>query len=249
MRESYKQFASVYDALMRDVDYTAWTAYLMSLLQASRKAVRTVLDCACGTGEISVRLAQAGYQVTGADASPDMLFIAQEKARSHGLRIPFVCQDMRSLKLHRPVDAICCACDGLNYLTSIGDVNAFFSAAYAALKPGGLLLFDVSSRYKLEFVLANNTFGDAEQSCVYLWRNYYDPASHLCEMELTGFLPKGTLYERFDERHLQRAHSERELTSALQAAGFGDIAVYAAFTKEPPVPDTERIQFFAVRKE
>lgn len=249
MRESYGKFASVYDALMRDVDYAAWTAYLVSLLQASQKTVRTVLDCACGTGEIGIRLARAGYQVTGVDASPDMLFIAQEKARSFGLFIPFVCQDMRNLALHRPVDAICCVCDGVNYLTSTADVRAFFSAAYAALKPGGLLLFDVSSRYKLEAVLGNNTFGETEQACVYLWRNHYDSASHLCEMELTGFLQKGALYERFDERHLQRAHSERELISALQAAGFGDIAAYAAFTKEPPMPDTERIQFFAVRKE
>ena len=246
MGESYGKFASVYDTLMRDADYAGWSAYLMVLLE-DHGGAHTVLDCACGTGEFAIRLAREGYSVTGLDASDDMLRVAQDKARAQGLTIPFVCQDMRRLSLHRPVDALLCACDGVNYLTGMADVRAFFKSAAAAIKPGGLFLFDISSRYKLERVLGGNTFGEAGEDCTYLWRNRYDEKSRLCEMELTCFVKRGTLYGRFDERHVQRAHSVRELTGALEAAGFGRVAVYAAFTKESPMPETERIQFCAVR--
>ncbi len=246
MAESYGKFADVYDSLMRDVDYAEWTAYLTAFLKECG-GVHTVLDCACGTGEFAIRLAREGYSVTGIDASEDMLRVAQEKARAQGLTIPFVCQDMRRLALHRPVDAILCACDGVNYLTGMADVRAFFKSAAAALKPGGVLLFDISSRYKLERILGGNMFGEVEEGYAYLWRNRYDEKSRLCEMELTFFIKRGSLYGRFDERHVQRGHSVRELTEALEFAGFRQISSFAAFTKDPPVTDTERIQFSAIR--
>ena len=118
---------------------------------------KTVLECACGTGSLTVRLARLGYAITGSDLSGDMLMIARQKALDAGLRqLPFVCQDMRKIALHKPVDAIFCACDGVNYL--LDGAEDFFRAAYKALKSGGLLLFDVSSDYKLSSVLAGNTF-------------------------------------------------------------------------------------------
>ena len=151
----------------------------------------SVADCACGTGEITLRLQKRGYTMTGVDRSTDMLAAAQRKARSAGIKIPFVAQDMRALCVHKPVDAVVCACDGVNYLLDGGDVHAFFTAARAALKPGGALLFDISSDYKLEAVLGMNTFGEDAGECVYLWKNAFDPKTRLLEMNLAFFVPNG----------------------------------------------------------
>lgn len=238
----YGKFAKLYDGLMRDVDYDAWAKYLCALLPPSGQ----VADCACGTGEISLRLSRAGYAVTGIDISREMLAIAQEKAREAGRRIPFVCMDMRRLQLHKPVDAIVCACDGVNYLTSREGVRAFFDAAYACLKPGGRLLFDISTRYKLSTILGCNTFAEDEEERAYIWKNCYDPESKLLEMRLTFFAKDGDAYTRFCETHIQRAHSETELLHALASAGF-TASVYEAFTMDEPVNDAERVQFAAVK--
>ncbi len=247
MGESYTALAKVYDALMRDVDYDEWAAYLDGFLLQNGARGAAIADCACGTGQLSVRLARLGYRVTGIDRSEAMLHEAAENARSCGLMIPFVQQDMKKLRLHKQADAIVCACDGVNYLLSASEVRAFFKAANAALKPGGMLLFDVSSRYKLQHVLGCNTFGEAEDACVYLWKNGYDAASHLCEIQLTLFVSNGSLYERFDERHVQRGHSVRELTNWLEDAGFTDVRAYEAFTLNAPGDTAERIQFAAVK--
>ena len=253
---AYGEFAALYDALMHGVDYDGWASWLVERLRAGGVDPRPtgggkpplVLDCACGTGALTVRLSRLGYDVVGSDLSEDMLRAAQQKAMAAGLRIPFVRQDMRHVCAHRPADAVTACCDGVNYLTSADDVCAFFRAAYAALRPGGLLLFDVSSAYKLSAVLGGNTFGEDTPDCTYLWRNAFDPATRLLEMRLAFFTPDGGgRYRRFDETHLQRAHTAAEISAWLTACGFVGQACYAAFTADAPKEDTERIQWTAYK--
>lgn len=243
MRNAYGQFAALYDSLMRDVDYDGWAAYLVSFLSPGT----AVADCACGTGEITLRLARQGFRVTGVDISSAMLEVAAGKARGAGLSIPFIRQDMRRLILHKPCGAVVCACDGVNYLDGPESAFRFFQAARKALEPGGLLLFDISSAYKLAHVLGCNTFAEEEGDCAYIWRNAYDDVSRLLEMELTFFQKEESgLYRRFEERHIQRAHSLEELLEGLERAGF-EALVYEAFTSDPPKAESERLQFVARR--
>ena len=55
----YGDFAGMYDPLMKDVDYDSWAEYLLRFLGAEKLRVT---DCACGTGEITLRLARAGHE-------------------------------------------------------------------------------------------------------------------------------------------------------------------------------------------
>lgn len=247
MTQAYEEFAAYYDRLMADVDYNLWADYLIGLLQDGGVLPdQTALDCACGTGEITLRLHKAGYRMTGADVSERMLEQAQQKARKAGARIAFVRQTMQTLSVHKPVSAITCACDGVNYLLSHADIIAFFTSANRALKDGGVLLFDISSAYKLESILGGQTFGENAPECTYLWQNCFDEQSRLLEMRLSFFTPDGRgAYKRFDERHVQRAHSQEELTVLLERAGFTVEGVYDAFTRDPASDQSERIQFVA----
>ncbi len=244
--ESYGAFAHRYDAMMHDVDYDAWVAYLESFLQ--ERQAKTVLDCACGTGRIGIALCRHGYTVTGSDRSADMLFEARSNALKAGCRtMPFIQQDLTAIALHQPIDAIVCACDGVNYLTRLSEVRAFFMHAKDALSSGGLLLFDVSSPYKFSQVLGDRTFTEETDDYAYIWRNAYDPHNQLCEMLLTWFEREGDRYRRCFERHLQRAHTRTELLTLLSETGFSDAACYGAFTRTDPKPDDERLQFVAIK--
>ena len=108
MNEAYSAFAAGYDRMMGDVDYDGWAKYLDGLLREA--GARLVLECACGTGSLTIRLGKMGYSMIGSDLSEDMLMVARQKALDAGLRmLPFVCQDMRNVALHKPVDAVICA--------------------------------------------------------------------------------------------------------------------------------------------
>ena len=113
----YTGFAEVYDTLMNDVHYGAWAdmyARMMTAYGIPRNA--KVCECACGTGSLTLPLQQLGYEMMGIDLSQEMLWQAAQKARKAGFGIPFIRQDMRQLRLHRPVDAVLATCDGVNYL-------------------------------------------------------------------------------------------------------------------------------------
>ena len=135
----YTAFASVYDRLMADVDYTGWARFYHTLMEKYGVARGRACECACGTGSLTLPLRRAGLQMTGVDLSEEMLARAMEKARAAGLMIPFVRQDMCALALPRPVDALVCGCDGVNYLLDDDRLRAFFTRARESLKPGGAL--------------------------------------------------------------------------------------------------------------
>lgn len=246
--QMYGEFAQVYDALMDDVDYPAWAAYYLALMRNLGVVPASMVECACGTGSLSVLFAGQGLRVIGVDASADMLRVAAGKARRQGLAIPFVQQDMQALALHHPVDAVLATCDGVNYLCAPQAVRAFFTAAYAAIKPGGGLFFDVSTPYKLSTVLGDAFFGENRSKISYLWQNRFDASSGILEMELTGFVREADgRYRRFDELHRQRGHTREEIESWLRQAGFAAISIYGDRTLEAPAQDAQRWHVAALK--
>lgn len=85
----YQGFSGVYDSLMAHAPYDQWVEWIEKSISAQQKENVRILDLACGTGEISVRLAEKGYDVTGVDISEDMLAQAQQKAADRKLQIHF----------------------------------------------------------------------------------------------------------------------------------------------------------------
>ena len=238
----YTAFARVYDKLMEQVDYAAWAAHYAALMQdMGVPAKGKCVECACGTGNLTLPLKKAGFGMTGVDLSEDMLSIAMEKARAAGLLIPFVRQDMTHLAVPRRVDCVLATCDGVNYLTEPAQARQFFAAAYQALKGGGALIFDVSTPEKLKTALGNNTLFCDEEDVAYIWQNQYTEKTAVVSMRLTVFekRPDGA-FARFAEEQRQRAHSREELTLWLKEAGFCDIHFYGRLRMNAPRAGDDR---------
>ena len=245
----YTGFSEVYDALMSDVNYERWADLYTALMNAFGIRGGKVCECACGTGNLTLPLMRRGFTMTGIDLSQDMLWIAAQKARSQGLMIPFVRQDMRQLHLHRPMDAILATCDGVNYLLSDEDAGEFFQAARRALRPGGGLFFDVSTPYKLSHVLGNQMICEDREDITYLWQNRFSERTGILDMHLCIFVrqPDGS-YRRIDEEQKQRAHTMESLTNQLYRAGFDRVLVYGNSSLEAPRDKEQRWHFAALNR-
>lgn len=247
--DAYRGFAGIYDLLMDDFDYPSWAKYYLEMLERSGVHPASICECACGTGALTMHFAGAGLRVTGVDISHEMLELAAQKARQNGVQVQFVCQDMARLHLPGCVDAIICGCDGVNYLTSDKRVRAFFDAAYAALRPGGALAFDISSAYKLKTVLGDHFFGEERDEAAYIWQNSLN--GDIVDMDLTFFICENEaeeLYRRVTEHHRQKAHEAAHLAEILAESGFEDVRIYGDQTFEAPGAEEMRIHFCAVRK-
>ncbi len=242
--EAYRYLSGIYDMMMEDVDYDAWTAYLDGMLR--RAGAKRIFEAACGTGAISRRLFTLGYDVVASDISGAMLRIAAEEARREGCGARFVRQDMRHIEVARPMDAVVCACDGVNYVDTDG-VRSFAAGAFAALRPGGLLLFDVSTRHKLRDIMDGQVYFDDADDAACIWQNRYDEDRSALTMDVTLFIRNGEWFERSRERHVQYAHDTDVLLGIMREAGFSRAEAYEAFTEHAPSEDAQRVQFLCAR--
>lgn len=237
----YGKFAEIYDSLMHDdVDYDSWCDYIENLLHLNGCEPDTICELACGTGNITARLAERGYDVTGLDISSDMLRLAAKKLRgAHLIR-----SDMSRFRSARRYGAFLCMIDGINYLIDPAAVKRTFENVRRSLEENGVFIFDVSTRYKLSSILGNETYIHSEYDVFYSWQNRYIERYNISDMLLNFFIERGGgLYERFEERHLQRGYSIEQLKYMLRGAGFEKIEVYGELSYSAPKKNSERIVF------
>ena len=243
----YTSLARLYDRLMDDVDYPAWARHYEQLIARAGGSMDSVFECACGTGALTAELAARGGRIAAADLSEDMLAEAAARMRRRGLRVPLARQDMRRVETPRRVHAVIACCDGANYLLSDDDLLAFFTSAGEALRPGGVLAFDVSSREKLT-AMDGQTFCDERDDAACIWRCRWNEASARLTMDVSLYLRgEGGLYRRTEERHVQAGRTAPGIVRLLERAGFADIRAYGDMTFEAPLPGCRRIHFTAVR--
>jgi len=103
-----------------------------------------VLDLGCGPGLLAAGLARAGCRVTGVDLNEHSLAYAEAAAREEGLDITYLRQDFRTLDAVSRYDL---ALQSYGELSTFGDTirDAILARVHAALRPGGALVFDVST--------------------------------------------------------------------------------------------------------
>ena len=247
---SYGVFSEFYDALTANVSYDTVSQVLSSLLTRYGKSRGLLLDLACGTGSVSVRLAEKGYEVIGVDLSPEMLSEAQNKAYSAGQNILFLCQDMTALDLYGTVDAAVCTLDGLCHLPDEESVFAALQKVSLFMNPGGVFLFDVNSVYKHRAVLGNNTFVYDTDDVYCVWQNTLLSDGVTVQMDLDFFEPVSDEgdYVRQSERFTERAYPRETLEAMLKKAGFTVLDVFDGYSGKPAHDTSERL-LFAVRKD
>ena len=246
--DSYTSFAQVYDLFMDNVDYESWGRYLVGLLKEYGISDGLVLDLGCGTGNMTELLSTAGYDMIGVDNSGDMLEIACEKRAESGLDILYLLQDMREFELYGTVRAVVSICDSMNYLLKEKDLEQVFRLVNNYLDPGGIFIFDLNTKFKYE-QMGETTIAENREEGSFIWDNYYDREKEINEYDLSIFLPvEDDLYRKYEEVHYQRAYTVENIRRLLEGAGMEFVAVYDAFTKEPPKADSERIYMIAGKR-
>lgn len=249
---AYETLAAMYDALMDDVDYEAWADYIDRMLQKHGGPGKRLLDLGCGTGCISIPLAQRGYQVTGVDISEEMLAAAREKSRALQLDIDWRKQDLTSLQLFDEAgnemvfDAAIATFDVFNHLTEPEDLQMLFHTLNPLLTDEGVLLFDVQTPYKLREYLGNHIFTLHRDDVEYMWENHFDEETQICTMNITFFLRQANgLYRRETMTQEERVYDLDLLRLWLKYSDFETAGVYEELSENDVKPEAHRAVFIA----
>ena len=252
---AYGQFAGHYDRLMADMPYGRWLSFARQCWARYGEPGR-IVDLGCGTGSVSVPLAQAGKHVTGIDLSDSMLAVAHGKQQqaaaaitAAGGSVVWLQQDMREWEVDQQADAVVSFCDCVNYLLEEQDVRDMLHCTAQGLRTGGLFVFDAHAPGQLEAYAEQQPFHLNEDDIAYIWTCEYDRVRWQIEHELTIFAQHdGTsMFRRFTESHTQRAYAADWLDSELQQSGFEVLARCADFEWRAPDNSSERL-FFVARK-
>ena len=262
---TYQAFASVYDELMNDVPYDEWVEridrdirrYGVSKTSGEREEVSSddeavlaserdlVADLACGTGVITRKLFDKGYDVFGVDISSDMLSRAQTSDDERG--IMYLNQDICELDLYSTIGTAVCICDSLNYLLSDEELEAAFGGVSNFLYPGGVFIFDCNTSYKYREAIGESIIAEAGEDVSFIWDNFYDEDENVNEYDLTLFIKREDgLYERAEETHLQRGIEKEDIESLAKKSGLEIMLISDSDTDGEVREDTERI--YAVLK-
>lgn len=241
--EQYREFAQVYDQLIKkDIDYHRWYQRILEIFAKYNRKPKTILEMACGTGNLTKYLCEDGYSVTAFDYSEEMLSIAYDKLKQFK-NLNLIKQNMINFNIGLKFDAILCVCDSINYINDYKDLCKLFMNIKNHLNDKGLFIFDINSYHKLKDILGNNIFIYDDEDIFYTWENNFDDSSKCCEFYLTFFIKEGNLYRRFDEIHVERAYEENEIKVALQCANLKLLGIYDEYSENRPSKNSERLTF------
>ena len=135
----------------------------------------------------------------------------------------------------------------MNYVTRPADLQEAFRHVCAALRPGGLFVFDINTPFKLRG-LDGQVFLDETDDSYCVWRTEFSEKKRLCHYGIDLFRREGGLWRRSQEEHTEFAYEPEELTQYLHAAGFTGVRIYGDRTLRAPREDALRI-WFSAKKE
>ena len=246
---SYSSFAAFYDSLQSDVMYEQRAGYIAKLFKKYDRLPTQLLDVACGTGGFSLQFAKMGMSVTAADPSPEMLSVAQKKASATDLDIMLVCQSARDTKLPYAVDGAVCCLDSINHIIDKRELKASFRAVAAAVKDGGLFIFDVNTPFKHRNILSGNTFVIENDDVYCVWQNSDCEKNGIVGICLDFFGKDADgKYIRTTEEFAERAYTDKEIRGMLEPAGLEVVAVLGDMSFKAPKACDERVIYVTKKR-
>jgi SAM-dependent methyltransferase len=244
---SYDEIAGMYHALWADWYLPAAMPALERLFFSRVPPSARVLDLCCGSGHVTKELVKRGYNVTGIDASAELIALARKDLPGIDLRV----QDARNLRLELQFDAVLSTFDSLNHVLSLNELEQVFAGIYRLLGPSGVFVFDMNLEEAYSADL-HEWAVDVNGESVGLVRGTYDPMSQKAFTELIWFVRTGqdNLWRQHTSVVEQRCYQQLEILSSAHNAGFNHIEAVAA--KDAGVTSQlgyGRIYFVAARHE
>ncbi|WP_088034261.1 class I SAM-dependent DNA methyltransferase [Evansella clarkii] len=214
-----------------------------------------IIDLACGTGRVTIPLAEAGFQLAGVDIHKGMLDEAERK--SVNLPIAWLEQDCTQLQLTVKSRLIYMAGNSFQHFLTNEDQDKLLNGVNKHLEDGGLFIFDTRFPSADELLAPENQ----EEH----WRTYEDPEAGkrvevftICSYDQISQLQLNTMIRRMkddDGTVIWERRSDitlryvfpKEMDRLLSSAGFEILESYGNW-KETPLTDKSTQMVFVCRK-
>lgn len=223
--------------------------------QWARAAGGPLLDLACGTGRMALRLAKLGYQVTGVDITPEMIARAHQKAAQQALSLDWVTADARTFHLGKQFSFIYMLENAWQFFLTRADQEALLARVREHLLPEGCFLFETRNptprnlQYPRRLEPQRYHTPDGGQLMV-ADQQYYDPMSQIQHYTNTFafFGPDGLLQRETIVRVALRYVYPQEMEALLHYNGFKIRTCYGSWQQEPLIATSPAMIYVCQRR-
>lgn len=236
---SYSVLAEIYDAVMKDVDYEAWTDYIDEIIMMHHHEARDVLELACGTGTMALSMEELGYyNITATDLSPEMIQKARIKAKKADSDVHFQTLNFLDIDLNKSFDAVFMVFDSLNYLHSKEDIATLHAQVYDILNPGGIFVYDFTTprNSKKAIRYLNDEQDTIKNSYTYYRSSQYDEKNriHTNTFDIKKINePASSAPSVFREEHQQKIYTMNDIMPIVKESPFRLLKAYDGFELKP----------------
>jgi SAM-dependent methyltransferase len=152
--------------------------------QWARMTGGPLLDLACGTGRMALRMAELGYQVAGVDITPEMIAWARQKAAKQSLLIEWVVADARTFHLGKQFPFIYMLENAFPFFLTREDQEAMLSRVREHVLPEGCFLFETRNPSPRNLLEVRHPAGDTYVTpdgghLVVTEQQHYDPMTQI----------------------------------------------------------------------
>lgn len=214
----YADLSGYYDRFCTHIDYAEQSAFARRVFAAfAASDGRVCLDLACGSGQHLLALQAHGFAPHGLDNSAEMLALAAQRCPSATLQL---C-DLAAFDANARYDFITCFLYSLHYSHPRSALAETLRRSHAALKPGGVLLFnavDARGIRNVAGITSSSRDGEAELQFRSGW--HYAGTGEVLDLHLqiTRSTPGGI--QRWQDHHVMTALDFPCLQTLLQDCGF-----------------------------
>jgi SAM-dependent methyltransferase len=203
---------------------------LLKLLRQNGITDGLVVDLGCGSGIWARELSQAGYDVLGIDISLAMIELARNRVPGGEFRQT----SLLEAELPRCV-AVTSLGECVNYLfdesNNIGELRRLFRRVYAALRRGGVFIFDVAEPGRGKGPRQKHFEGP---DWAVLMEVDEDRRTNRLTRDMTLFRKIGELYRRDREVHRLRLYKRSDIAKELRRVGFR-VRTLRAYGNQPMI--------------
>lgn len=206
-------------------------------LKQARKYGGPVLELACGTGRISIPIAESGIDIVGLDFSPQMLEQAKRNSKEKNLAIEWIEADMTNFTLGKKFSLILIPAAALNWVLENNSIENCLTFIKNHLEPNGKFIFNVfnpnleilqrdpSERNDVDRYLDPN----GEETIVVTGSNTYDKATQINYVKYYYKMKDKDLVKNLKLRML----FPQELDGLLHYNDFIIDHKYGSFSEDP----------------
>jgi SAM-dependent methyltransferase len=237
----YTIFPSVYDHVLKHVDYERWYSYIRSLMFRYIDNPRMLLELGCGTGKFGAKFSRDNFEIFGMDNSIEMLQIAKNRAYKN---FHIFCADMTNFKLSKNFDFIFSVHDTMNYFINPEELSKVFRSVREVMTDNSIFMFDITTEYNIKKYFYNNKTEYLVNGTELEWVNKYNAEKKIIYSILS--FKTGNLLET--ETHIQRLYSIDEIKDILKSEKFILLDFFSDYSFNPVKENTVMINFVTKRK-